>query len=338
MLKPKEKNNHRSKRRSLVGFVVSGLLVLVSVWLVVNRQYVVDVASVWLYTPSSQIATLADQTGLTDKGKFYFYATQPLLESQADFNSHCPRQEKNSPILGCYTSDSRIYLYGVTNEQLNGIEEVTAAHEVLHAVWARTSTHDRSVLETKLKAAYDKIDDANLKSRMSYYQRTEPGEFTNELHSILGTEFSNLPDELETYYGQFFRRASVLANHSNYSDTYNRLYSRADELNKKMTALAATIQSDQQAYETKASVYAADVASFNKRAAAGQFSSQSTFAAERQALVARLDALNSERDTINTAISTYNTYSKEYSSIASQIEGLNSSIDSFKNIEAPSSV
>lgn len=341
MLKPKTRASDETKTNhigSVLGFVVSGLLVVLSIWLFVNRQYVIDAVSVWTYSPSSDIEQLASAAGFTTRGRFTFYATRPEVESQADFNKSCPRRETSNPILGCYTTDSRIFIYNVTNEELDGIEQVTAAHETLHAIWARMDETERATLETQLKSAYAKLNDADLKQRMDYYQRTEPGEFTNELHSILGTEVSNLDPSLENYYNQYFNRATVLAAHDKYSSIYSNLYNRANELSEKMTTLASSIQANQKAYEAKATAYSADVATFNQRASSGQFSSQSEFLAERSGLVSRLNTLNTERDAINTDITTYNSYYGEYQSIASQIEMLNSSIDSFKKIEAPSSV
>lgn len=341
MLKPRAKANRDTKANrlgSLLGFVVSGLLVFLAIWLVVNRQYVVDAVSVWMYAPSSEVEQLANATGFTSSGKFFFYATRPAIESQADFNRSCPRKETSSPILGCYTADSRIYIYNVTDEKLNGIQEVTAAHEMLHAVWARMSTAERATLESQLKSAYAQLNDTALKQRMDYYQRTEPREFTNELHSILGTEVSSLNSSLESYYSRFFNRSTVLAAHDKYSSVYDELYNRANELTEKMTTLASSIQTGQKAYEVKADAYTNDVTAFNQRASSGQFSSQSEFLSERSVLIARLDALNAERDAINADITTYNSYYAEYNSIASQIEGLNSSLDSLKKIEAPSAV
>lgn len=338
MSKPKNSDKKRHSFKPIVGFIVSGLLVAVSVFLLTHRQYVVDAVAVMTYSPSSKITTITDDVKFTTKGKFIFYASRPVVESQDDFNGSCPRQESSSPILGCYTTEGRIYVYDVTNEKLDGIQQVTAAHEMLHAAWARTSSSDKAKLETELKAAYSKVSDASLKERMDYYQRTEPGEFANELHSILGTEVANLGSSLEAYYDQYFDRSAVLAQHDKYSSAYTELYAQATELSQKMTELASSIQTRQAAYEEKLQTYSADVSSFNTRARSGQFTSESQFYAERSALTARLNALDAEREAINSNIETYNSYSTEYESIANQIEGLNESIDSFNQLDAPSSV
>lgn len=330
-------NTKTNRVGAIVAFIISGLFIAAATWLFLNRQYAMDQFSVWTYEPSSAVASIGDRVELTDKGRFIFYATKPELESQEAFNKECPRQETGSPILGCYTTNDRIYVYNLTNEQLEGMEEVTAAHEMLHAVWYRTSASDRAKLTAQLQSAYEKLDDADLKTRMDYYQRTEPGEFANELHSILGSEVGQLGEPLESYYAQFFNRAAVLKLHDQYSSVYTALYERADTLYADMQALATSIETQSDAYDAAATQLTADISSFNSRAQSGAFTSQAQFNNERNALIRRTKALEAQRTEINSNIATYNEYYSEYQDIAKQIEVLNSSIDSFKQIdEAPS--
>lgn len=331
-------NAKTSRTGSAVAFAFSAIFVVVALWVFFNRQLVLDQLSVWSYTPSADISAIGEKVQFTEKGTFVFYATSPTIAQPSDFNKKCPRQEAGSPILGCYTNEDHIYIYDLTNEKLNGMEEVTAAHELLHAVWYRTSDSEKEKLTTQLRAAYDKIDDAELKSRMDYYERTEPGEFTNELHAILGTEVVSLGEPLESYYEQFFSRNAVLKLHQQYSAVYKQLYARADELYAAMQALAITIQSRSVSYDTAVAQLSTDITSFNDRANSNGFSSQSQFNAERTALVRRTAALDTERDTINGQIETYNDYYNEYQDISKQVEVLNDSIDSFKQIDQAPSV
>jgi len=331
-------NTRTSRTGSLIAFVLSGLFIVASAWILLNRQFVLDQIAVWSYEPSSAVSAIDGKVQFTDKGRFVFFATKPSVDAQATFNKVCPRQEAGSPILGCYTNEDRIYIYDLTNEQLNGIEEVTAAHEMLHAAWFRASSEEREKLEKELRAAYEKIDNSELTERMQYYERTEPGEFANELHSILGTEIESLGEPLESYYKQFFNRESVLQLHGQYSGLYSSLNERAEELYSTMETLATAIQSRSAAYESAVSQYVADVNSFNARANNGSFSSESQFNSERNQLIARSDALDNDRQTINNDIAEYNTYYNEYQNIAEQIEVLNESLDSFNKIEQAPSV
>ena len=331
-------NKKHSRVGSVFAFIVSGLFIAAAIFILLNKQHVLDQLSVWSFEPTSNIEEISQKVGFTGKGQFVFYATKPSVENQESFNKECPRQEAGSPILGCYTTDDRIYIYNLQNDRLDGMEEVTAAHEMLHAVWVRTSKADQATLSAQLKAAYDKLDDAELKKRMDYYQRTEPGEFNNELHSILGTEVASLGEPLESYYDQYFNRASVLALQQKYSAVYTALNTRADTLYSEMQTLAASIESRSSTYDAASTQLQKDIESFNQRANNGNFTSQSQFNSERNSLIVRTNNLNNDRQTINNDIVTYNAYYAEYQDIAKQIEVLNNSIDSFKQIDKAPSV
>lgn len=319
---------------TIVAFVVSLVTISFAVWLFLNRQFALDQMTVWGYQPSSSIKELDEKVQFTDKGIFAFYATKPVVASPQEFNDKCPRQEAGSAILGCYTSDDRIYVFDVTNEQLDGIKEVTAAHEMLHAVWQRMSGSERDKISGLLKETYEKGASEELRERMAYYQRTEPGEFSNELHSIVGTEMASLSPELETYYAQYFKnRQLIVDQHAKYSGVYQALYTRANELVQNMDTLAKGIETRSTAYEANVSQLSADIASFNSRANGGSFSSVAQFNSERAALLNRSTQLERDRASINSDIESYNALYGEYQTIASQIELLNNSIDSFKVLE-----
>jgi len=330
-------NKKASRLQSSIAFFVSSILVIAAALLFMNKQYIADQLSVWSYEPSSSIQAIEKRAEFSNKGRFIFYATQPSVQQQQHFNENCPRQEASSPILGCYTTNDRIYIYDLTNDKLDGIEEVTAAHELLHAVWSRTGQKEREALEVQLHQAYDALTDTELKDRMAYYERNEPGELTNELHSILGTEVATLDESLESYYSQYFNRKAVVKLHAQYNDIYTSLYSQAEALYKKMTDLAASITSQSSAYDADVKRFSADAQAFNARARNGGFSSQAQFNSERAVLIARQDALDAQRNKINADITAYNKYGVTYQKIADQIQVLNDSLDSFKQIdEAPS--
>ena len=322
---------------SVVAFILSLVTIAAAIWLYSNRQYVQDQLSVWSYEPSVAVQALNDKVQFTDKGLFAFYATKPVVSDPSAFNGQCPRQEAGSPILGCYTSDDRIYVFNISNKELDGIKEVTAAHEMLHAVWHRMDASEQKRIGELLTTAYEKAASSELRERMEYYQRTEPDSITNELHSILGTEVGNLGPELETYYNQYFQdRQRVLDLHTKYNTVYTALYTRADTLYEDMETLSKSIESRSDTYATDVSILSAEITRFNARANSGDFDSLAQFNQEKAVLVQRSNDLESRRSAIQNDISTYNRYYEEYKTLSSQIEGLNNSVDSFKALgEAP---
>lgn len=330
----------RSLRGTVIGGVFSIALFVAAGFILLNQQFIKDQIVVWGYTPSSEIQTIESRIQLTGAGEFHFRATQPEIASSETFNQDCPRQEVASPILGCYTSDHRIYIYSITNEQLDGIEEVTAAHEMLHAVWERTSDSERTRIGSLLKTEYQKhTSNVGLAERMAYYQRTEPGQFENELHSILSTEAESLSPELEKYYAQFFKdRQAVVALYKKYNTVFESLKQQIDTLYEELTTLGESIDTRTAQYNTDVAQLSADIESFNRRADNGSFASINDFNRERATLIARSNQTDADRAAISADIETHNQKYDQYQLVASQIEILNKSIDSFKDLQPSPSV
>lgn len=328
-------------RPSIIAPVVASILsvgiVLAIGWAILNRQYVADQVTIWAYQPAASIETIEDRIQLTDEGAFYFRASQPEVATAETFNQDCPRQESGSPILGCYAS-GRIFIYDVENEDLDGIEEVTAAHEMLHAAWERMSDSDREKIEPLLEAAYDDLADAELQSRMEYYHRTEPGQFYNELHSILPTEFKTLSPDLETYYKKYFKNRSIVIQlFEQYDGVFDELTKKAERLYQDLTELGKSLETKAATYQKDVTALSADIDDFNRRADSGDFSSIYQFNVERNALIARTNELEAQRTAINRDIATYNKKYDQYQAVATEIKSLNESIDSISNLApAPS--
>ena len=323
-----------SRTWTIIAFSLSIIVIGFAGWLFLNRQNVLDQLSVWSFEPSSSIKALDEKVQFTNRGKFIFYATKPIVANASEFNGECPRQEAGSPILGCYTTEDRIYVFDIDNPQLEGMKEVTAAHEMLHAVWERMSADEQAKIGALLTAAYEKNANEALRERMAYYQRNEPDALTNELHSILGTEVSTLGSELENYYAKYFKdRQVILAMHDKYDAVYTGLNKQAETLYADMQSLSKSIEERSTTYGTQVSQLGSSIAGFNQRANSGNFSSASAFNSERAALVRRSNQLEADRAAINNDITKYEGMYTQYQALASQIEVLNDSVDSFKSLD-----
>ena len=331
-----DKKHNRSS--VIAAVIVSVVIFAFAGWLLLNKQFVIDQVSIWSYKMPANVSALEDRVDFSDQGKFYFRTTQPKLSGPDEFNLGCPRQETGSPILGCYT-EGRIYIYDITDNQLDGIEEVTAAHEMLHAVWERMSDSEQQRIGKLLRAAYAKIDDPDLKERMDYYNRTEPGEFENELHSIIGTEIGNLGAELDSYYAKFFKdRQKVLDFHAKYNAIFKDLQTRSENLYNELVEIGNSIETRSAQYAVDVAALSADIQAFNTKAESGEFSSISQFNSERAALIARTNQLDADRIAINNDIQIYKDKYAEYQQLGTQIDNLNKSIDSIKDLAPAPSV
>lgn len=320
--------NHRSRGHTL-GLVAALISVSVAALLFFNRQYVIDQVNIWQYQPSSPVEQLVDRSGMNDQGKFYFYASTPTIESTQVFNDKCGHREESTAILGCYTSQ-KIYIYNVSDKRLDGIREVTAAHEMLHAAYERMSDRERQKVNALLETEYNKLkDDKNLSERMAFYAKTEPGQRDNELHSVIGTEVASISPELEAHYKKYFTdRQKVVALHTKYATVFSDLQARSEELISELNTLGDSIEKDTAAYNSAVNQLDKDIEGFNARANSGAFNSQAQFNSERNSLVDRVASLDSLRDKIDTNVAKYESLREELASIASTSEALNKSIDS----------
>jgi hypothetical protein len=329
----------RSINRSVTAGISSLLILGVAGFLFFNQQYVADQITVWSYQPSENVQNIEKRVDFTQKGQFYFYATRPQVDGSDQFNADCPRQEARSPILGCYAA-GRIFIYSVSNQKLDGIEEVTAAHEMLHSAWDRMTLGEKDKIGKLLRKEYqNRTDDTELQERMDYYSRTEPGEFENELHSILGTEEGTLGPELDSYYARYFEdRQKIVALHRQYDSVFHDLKSQSDALYQDLKVVASSIAVRTEQYNQDIRQLSSDIAVFNTKAESNGFSSASDFNRERSRLLARSNQTDVTRESISADIQTYNDKYAQYQAVSSEIDSLNESIDSIKDLQPSPSV
>jgi hypothetical protein len=184
---------------------------------------------------------------MNDNGKFYFYASQPAMYTSAtasEFNNVCEKIEATTAILGCYNG-TKIFIYKISDKRLDGISEVTAAHETLHAIYARLDETEKTKVDELVEAEYKKIANNKYYSDLTaYYAKAEPGQRDNELHSIIGTEIADISPKLEEYYGKYFsNRQKVVDLDIKYSNVFKSLKLKADKLGVQLDALSTSIAS-----------------------------------------------------------------------------------------------
>lgn len=318
-----------SARGSIVGLLLAALSLLAATLLFLNRQYVQDQITVWQYQPSAEIQTFVGRSGMNDAGAFYFYASRPSLEEAAAFNAKCDKKEATTAVLGCYDGQ-RIFVYNITDKRLDGIRTVTAAHEMLHAAYDRLPQSERENVNALLEKQYETLkNDDDFSERMKFYERTEPGQRDNELHSVIGTEVKNIAPELETYYRKFFAdRSKVVALHEKYDAVFTQLKAKANGLTQRLDELSASIEADTARFNGDARQFEQDKNDFTRRANGGGFDSQAQFDGERAALLVRADELIDFRARIERDIRLYEQLAAELNQLSVQAADLNKSINS----------
>ena len=231
------------------------VLVLLLVWLgflgvlYANQQRVVDWWKLRGYTPSADVTAIAQATKMNELGTHLFYVNRPQLMEAATFSKECPIAAEKTIILGCYKGgDKGIYLYRVNDVRLQGVEEVTAAHEMLHAAYARLSANEKKQLNKQLEDFFETLTDDRIKQTIASYRQTEPTELANEMHSIFATEILELPSSLEKHYARYFSdRKAVATLAVRYQAEFTSRRERIAGYDTALTGLKQEIEQNQDA-------------------------------------------------------------------------------------------
>ncbi len=316
--------------RAALGIILVLALGASGVWVLTHQQRVSDQFVVWQFEPTTTLVAYADRATMTDEGRFLFYASRPAIEPGTSFDKNCASQLEGVGILGCYVhGDRRIFLFDVTDVRLDGIEEVVAAHEMLHAAWDRMSDTDRQTIAPLLEAeAAARSDDPAFVKTMAYYATAEPGERLNELHSIIGTEFTTISPALEKYYATFFSdRQSLVKLHIASDAVFTGRQAAITDIVNQITALKTSIDADYASYNSGYDALNSDIAAFNKRADQGGNFTQQQFDNERDALIARQADLDKLYTSIADRVAQYDSLVAQLDALNAEVAKLNQSIN-----------
>lgn len=303
-----------TRRKRLLG--LSGVFVIVligaaALLATTYRQSIADYVSAAQYTPSLEMERVLTQVDPTQAAETVFKATHPTLDAAESFNTSCADvvHSENSQVVGCYTGE-RIHLFQITDDRLRGMVEVTAAHELLHAMYDRMNPQEKRSLRTLLEAEYKKLADADpgLLERMSVYEDLNDDAFANELHSVLGTEIEHLSKPLEEYYAKIFRsRASITSLFAGYNARFEEMNAEREDLSAELELLRPEIETRSASYQNAVSQFNTEAQTLTDRNNSYAFDGNpAEFYRLRNMLTAEQQRLEAERLALNELINRYN--------------------------------
>lgn len=236
----------------------------------INRVEIATRIDAMGYDATPAMTKLESRLELTTRGEYLFRASHPTLDGSSKFSHKCAGvdQSEKGHLLGCFTPQQQIHLFQVDDERLDGIVEVTAAHELLHAAWARSPQAERDDLISKLEDLYEKRveSDPDLKERMQVYEHLSRASFANELHSVLATEEAELPTWLEKHYAKWFEdRGKLLQYFNHYHEVFDALQQQADILQKQMRELRDEVERGSARYQHDVEQFNKDFRELNRR-------------------------------------------------------------------------
>lgn len=271
-------------KKTLPGLITLAVIIITGFFVWQNRFEIYDWAKLRNYQPSAQISEIATASGMNNTGRKLFYVNDPRISDRQEFQTECSNDKEQTIVLGCYTG-TNIYLFDVTDERLSGVEEVTAAHEMLHAAYDRLSPNEKKKIDELTQQAFERVNNPRISSLIESYRKADPSVVPNELHSILGTEVANLGPELEAYYTKYFSdRSKVLSASQAYEKVFADLRNQVEsydadlslrkseinrlesELNQQSAQLATTKkQMDQYLRSGQTGLYNALVPKYNSQ-------------------------------------------------------------------------
>ena len=209
-----------------------------------NRYPILDWWYLRSYTPSPQVAALADQATMTATGRRLFYRANPqIVTARTTMLKYCNVTDNQVAELGCYLSTDHIYLLQISDPALKDEMVTTAGYEMLHSAYQRLSGGQRTKIDGEMEQVAAHITDPNILNQMQIYAKTEPGSRDDELYSVLGTEYPTLPSDLESEYATYFsNRAQLVAYNQQFNQTFSTLHTQITQLDASIQATKAQMQ------------------------------------------------------------------------------------------------
>jgi hypothetical protein len=298
------KQTLRSARRSSLLVLLTILALLGLVWW--QRQNIFDQIQLYGYEAPAAIAQLATDTTMNDQARKVYYVNKPELQDRADFKQSCTVKAEQTIVLGCYKSGQRgIFLLKVTNEELRGIQQVTAAHEMLHAAYDRLSGGERERINKLLESYYKQhSNDQAIKQMVEDYEHADQHDLVNEMHSIFGTQIASLPSELNDYYARYFTdRSKVVAYYQSYEQAFSGRREQIKQYDQQLNEWSKELETLSAKIETAGNELKAQQATMDRYQASGQVS---TYNAMVGSYNARVRSYNADLERRATLTNDYN--------------------------------
>jgi uncharacterized protein YukE len=316
----------KSFKRIVAGVALIAVLALPFL-IYFNAQALTDWWQLRGYNPPAAVSSLASDDTMTPKARHIFYVNHPDIESNVSkFRQNCGQTEKTI-ILGCYHSNQDgIFVYGVKDPRLAGVQQVTAAHEMLHAAYDRLSSKDKSYVDGLLQDYYAHgLKDQRIIDTINDYKQSEPADVVNEMHSIFGTEVANLPAALENYYTRYFSdRRAVTDFAAAYEGEFNSREAAIKADDAQLSQLKNQIDSEEQTLQDTLTQINSDRARLDSERGSGQIDKYNS---DVPGFNREVNQYNSGVLQLRSDIADYNSLVDKRNAIASELASLDKAID-----------
>lgn len=181
-------------RRIKIDLIVLTLVLLLAALAVPNAQAIGDRWHALRYSPPTEVVQLADDAGMNEQGRRYFYRLSPQIVDAETLENQC------GPKLGC-VEGTNMYILSWRSPAEYNRAVVTAAHEMLHVAYDRLDEMTKKMLASQLDA---EIQNKEALSEAILQYKHVPDTYYDEAHAYAGSEVGGLNDALEAHYRTYF--------------------------------------------------------------------------------------------------------------------------------------
>lgn len=230
----------RNFSKRLILAISLGIMLLTGFWLWNNKWSIHDHWAAKDYVSTKDSSEVARNLKLTEKGDLVYRASQTEVDNKDSFKERCPVQAyEEASVLGCYSA-RRIYVLKVDEPKLAGVEEVTAAHELLHAKFERMSSNEKAEVEKLISELRKSVKDEEINRLVEDYRKNlgEGEPLDNELFAIYGTQLRSVGSDLEKIYGEYFTdRQSIVGKYENYNSEFQKTQKAIEAYDTRLAEL-----------------------------------------------------------------------------------------------------
>ncbi|MGC5075676.1 hypothetical protein [Agrococcus sp. DT81.2] len=240
--------------------------------------------AVALPLPDAEAVALADRMFLTADSRTMFYETQPTLADAEEIETACADARDADAddrfTGGCFIGTrhrdaDRIFIFRPGDERLVESMVTVAAHELLHAAYARLSTLERATVDDLVAEAAARVPaDDPVHEQIEWSTRGDATQRATEQFAYLGSQValpSGFPAQLEDVYARFFTdRTALVDTHRRAITVVQDTIAAADAAFASAAAQEsqnahdrAQLDADRRGYETALATYSTDVERFN---------------------------------------------------------------------------
>jgi uncharacterized protein YukE len=289
-----------------------------------QRQNLYDAWRLHNYQAPAAIVKLADDTTMNTYGRKVFYVESPQLQALETFRTNCTTGEQTI-VLGCYKSHDGIFVYDVNDSRLSGVQEVTSAHEMLHAAYDRLSSKEKDRINALTDAAYASLKDDRIKKNIDAYRSKDTAIVPNELHSILGTEVKDLPKELEDYYKRYFTdRSKIVAYSVQYESEFTNRENAITAYDAQLQGMKTTIDTYNASLEAQGKAIDSEANRLQALLATKDVSGYNSGIPAYQQMIHKY---NQDLATLKTTITSYNNTVEKRNAIVGEERSLYKALD-----------